>query len=274
MNRIVSRWDGETLQALKERWDRPHLHIYSEVDSTNERARELAEGNAPAGTIVLADMQVQGKGLAGRRWHSPKGGGLYLSLILRPAMLPNPTLLPLLAGLGIARAVRRLVPKAEVAMKWPNDLIVNDRKAGGALSEASFQGERPNYVVLGVGINVNHQPEDFPPELRAVAISLAEAAGDTISRLALADLVLGEIEERCAQPPENLDSEQLREFDEYDWLRDRRCSVESTRDGARQHGAAVGIAPDGALLFRPDKGALRRVTTERIVAEELPLPDF
>ncbi len=274
MSRKASRWEGQTIQALRERWDRPNIHLHSLIDSTNEHAKALADDGAPAGTIVLADMQSGGRGLGDRSWYSQKGAGLYLSLVFRPQELANPLLVPLLAGLGTARAVESLVRGPRVSVKWPNDLIVDDRKAGGILSEVSWQGSAVNHLVLGIGINVHNRPDDFPEPLRDIAISLDTASGRTVSRLELADQVLDEVEDRCANLPEALDLELLREFDDYDWLRDRRCAIETSSGSAPVRGTAVGIGPDGALLFRPDKGALQRITAGRIRAEELALPDY
>ncbi len=273
MTRRASSWEGESLEALKARWDRPHVHLYSRIDSTNTRAKQLAEEGAAAGTLVLADEQTEGRGLAARRWHSPKGAGLYLSIVLRPAALANPLLVPLVAGLGVARAIERVLGDAPLAVKWPNDLIVADRKAGGILCEAAWAGDAPRHLVLGIGVNVHQARDDFPPELREVAISLDLAAGRTVSRLELADQVVAEVEEACAEPPETLDREFLRRFDEYDWLRERRCRIVEP-NVKPVLGTAVGIAPDGALLFRPDRGALIRVTAGRVVVDELPIPEY
>jgi BirA family biotin operon repressor/biotin-[acetyl-CoA-carboxylase] ligase len=277
MTRKAARyWEGETLESLRERWDRPDVYVYARIDSTNVRARELAEEDAPAGTIVIADEQVTGRGRRSRRWFSPKGAGLYLSLVLRPELLPNPTLVSLLAGLGMARAVDRLLGNGSAALKWPNDLILQDRKAGGALTETVWAGDRPAHVILGMGINVHQEREDFPPVLRDVAISLDMVAGEEVSRLELADLVLEEVEERCARIPASLEPEQLRQLDDYDWLRDRRCSVLASdeEEAEPEAGVAVGIAPDGALLFRPDTGALQRVKSGQVLAEGLRFPDY
>ncbi|MGD2215785.1 MAG: biotin--[acetyl-CoA-carboxylase] ligase [Gemmatimonadales bacterium] len=273
MTRKASSWEGQRLAVLRERWDRPHVHIYSSIDSTNTLAVKLAEEGAAAGTIVLADQQTSGRGVSLRRWHSPKGAGLYLSLVLRPQEVSNPLLLPLLAGLGTARAVETLVSGAAVAVKWPNDLIVADRKAGGVIAEAAWSNTRPKYIVLGIGVNVHQKTADFPAALRGVAIALDAAAGRTLSRLELADRIIDEVEISCLNPPEILDREFLRRFDDYDWLRDRRCSIDSV-GSTPLLGTAVGIAPDGALLFRPDRGALQRVTAGHVQVEELPTPDF
>lgn len=274
MTRRASHWDGQTLSALQERWDRPHIHLYSRIGSTNTLAVQLAGEGAPPGTLVVADEQTAGRGLGARRWHSPRGSGLYLSVVLRPEKLVNPMLLPLLAGMGAAKAVERLIGgTTRVGVKWPNDLIVDDRKAGGVLCEASWASREPNYAVVGVGINVNQRQQDFPDVLRGIATSLRIAVGRPVSRLELADLAIREVEERCADPPEALDWELLKQYDERDWLRDRRCMIERD-DATPLQGTVVGIAPDGALLFRPDRGALERVTSGRVLTDELPLPDY
>lgn len=263
-----------TVAALRDRWDRPDVHLYSTIDSTNERARELAEEGAPAGTIVLADEQTAGRGRRERSWFSVKGAGLYLSLLLRPDGLPNPALVSLLAGLGMARAVDRLLGDRGAAVKWPNDLILEDRKAGGVLVETAWAGARPDYVVFGIGINVHHEPEDFPPELREVATSLDLAAGRKVSRLELADEVVAQVEELCADLPDRLEQAELRVLDDYDWLRDRRCTVIASPEADPVEGVAVGIAPDGALLFRPDTGALQRLKSGQVVPHDLRVPEY
>jgi BirA family biotin operon repressor/biotin-[acetyl-CoA-carboxylase] ligase len=273
MTRKTSSWEGQSLEALRERWDRKHVHLYSRIDSTNNQAKLLAAEGAPAGSLVVADEQTAGRGVAKRRWHSPKGAGLYLSLLLRPRQVPNPLLLPVLAGFASVRAIASLLGDVQVGVKWPNDVIVRDRKAGGVLSEGVWSGDEPNYLVLGIGLNVHQKSSDFPASLRDVAISLDMAAGRAVSRLELADRVIAEVEERCVNPPETLDREFLKQFDDYDWLRDRRCSI-AQADAKSREGMAVGIAPDGALLFRPDRGALERLTSGRVVVPDLQLPAY
>jgi BirA family biotin operon repressor/biotin-[acetyl-CoA-carboxylase] ligase len=273
VSRGVAVWEGRTPGELKERWARPELYVFARLGSTNDRARRLADEGAPHGTVVLADEQSAGRGVGSHRWHSPRRAGLYLSMVLRPERPPNMLLLPLLAGVAAAQAVARLLGDVPVAVKWPNDLIVADRKAGGVLCEASWAGRSPGYVVVGVGVNVHQAPLDFPEPLRAVATSLDAAAGRTVSRLALADLLIPGIEARCGRLPALLDRELLREFDELDWLRGRRCALKRP-DGSLVRGTAAGIAPDGALLFRPDRAPLERVVSGRVVVEELPVPDY
>ncbi|MGD8699671.1 MAG: biotin--[acetyl-CoA-carboxylase] ligase, partial [Gemmatimonadales bacterium] len=195
------KWEGLGAEELKTRWAQAQVYVYGLVDSTNCRARALAESGAPAGTIVLADAQSAGRGLARRQWHSPAGSGLYVSVILRPERVPNPQLIPLLVGLGAARAVERSAAGVSVGLKWPNDLIVGDRKVGGVLSEGCWAGKTPAWLVVGIGINVHMQPDDFPEVLRGVATSLDAAAGRRVSRLALADSIISEVETGCSELP-------------------------------------------------------------------------
>lgn len=273
MSRAVIEWEGLDAEELKSRWARPQVHVHGLVDSTNCRARALAESGAPAGTIVLADAQSAGRGLARRQWHSPAGSGLYVSVLLRPGRVPNPQLIPLLAGLGAARAVERSAVGVSVGLKWPNDLIVGDRKLGGVLSEGSWAGNTPAWLVVGIGINVHMQPDDFPEALRGVATSLDAAAGRRVSRLALADSVISEIEAGCNELPERLEGDLMERFARRDWLRGRPCVVEHA-GGKKTRGVAAGVAPDGALLLRPEIGEPIAVTSGRISSEELPTPDY
>jgi BirA family biotin operon repressor/biotin-[acetyl-CoA-carboxylase] ligase len=138
---------------------RPRLHLRS-VGSTNQRARELAAGGAPHGTLVTADEQTAGRGRHGRRWVAPPGRALLMSLILRRW----PRLLPLAAGVAVAEECG---PGASV--KWPNDVLVEGGKVAGILAEGR---PREGWIVLGVGLNVALRPEDLPAEVRTVAAGL------------------------------------------------------------------------------------------------------
>jgi BirA family biotin operon repressor/biotin-[acetyl-CoA-carboxylase] ligase len=160
------------------------LHRFAVVDSTSNLALDLARLGADQGTVVLADSQSGGRGRNGRQFCSPPGG-LYFSLILRPELEPaDLPLLTLAAGVGLCRGLMAAV-SVQPLLKWPNDLYFADRKLGGILTESGpLRSGLPEFVVIGVGINVTALPEDFPPELRSRIISLAEA-GVVISPAAL-----------------------------------------------------------------------------------------
>lgn len=258
--RTTTSWGGETLAALKERWDRDSVYLYGSIDSTNEAARELADGGAPSGTVVLCREQTAGRGRAGHDWYSPRDAGLYLSLILRPADLSHPAMISILAGLGVVEQMDRKFDGLSPGMKWPNDLVAGGLKVGGVLAEASSSEAGPQNLVLGVGINVRPLGPGAPSELVGRSTSIESVVGGPVSLLDVADCVIDGLETWLPGAPVSLEGNLLALVDRYDWLRDRRARLTLPRDEDSQPGTCVGIAPDGALLFRPDRGALRRVT--------------
>lgn len=151
----------------------PHRH-YRVTDSTNARARELAAAGAPHGAVVTADEQTEGRGRQGRSWVAPAGKALLYSAIIRP--LGERPLLPLAAGLAVCEAAEQLAPGIECRVKWPNDVLLSGRKLAGVLIEARPQDD---WAVIGVGLNLTIEPEEFPPELRDSATSLSLTSGVT-----------------------------------------------------------------------------------------------
>src|ERR1044071_4481539 len=142
----------------------------------------LAEEGAAEGEIVVAEAQTQGRGRLGRRWESPPGINLYLSVILRPRLLPvHAPHITLMAGVALAETVAPLIKQAPV-IKWPNDILVNGRKLAGVLSEAACDPQRIAHVILGMGLNVNYQVASMPPEIRQRATSVADLTGSPIDR--------------------------------------------------------------------------------------------
>jgi BirA family transcriptional regulator, biotin operon repressor / biotin---[acetyl-CoA-carboxylase] ligase len=154
--------------------------------STNDLAKKLAEEGADEGTVVVAEKQTKGRGTKGRSWQSATGKGLYASVVLRPKQ-KDISLLPLMAGVACAEAVRRAAG-LEVGLKWPNDIVWRKKKLGGILCESSFLGDAVVYAVLGLGLNVNQKRSDFPEDLRPIATSLRlalkkEADRDALERI-------------------------------------------------------------------------------------------
>lgn len=162
----------------------PRQH-FAETDSTNRVALDWID--APGGALVWADAQTLGRGRLGRSWQSPRGKGLYFSLVLRPDE-PNPARLALLAGLGVAAAVESAC-EVPIACKWPNDILCNGQKIGGILCET-----RDQRVVVGVGLNVTHQKEDLPPRPIFPASSLLLESGKTFQIEPLLEAILGALE--------------------------------------------------------------------------------
>jgi len=161
------------------------IHLFHVVDSTNDEAAALAARGALDGTVVIADAQRRGRGRMGRSWASPGGVGIYLSIILRPAIQPHDApSLTLLGAVAVAEAIEEVTGLA-AGVKWPNDLIVRGRKVGGILGEVAAEVSSLHYVVLGIGVNVNHTEESLGPEMRHIATSLRIEAGRSFDRTAL-----------------------------------------------------------------------------------------
>lgn len=166
------------------------LRAFDSVDSTNLALQRLAAEGTPAGTVVLADEQTAGKGRLGRRWHSPRGTGLWFSFLLRPLALAGaPWAATVAASLGVADGVRSLTGLAP-RIKWPNDLLLDGRKVCGILTEVKARGDGTLDVIVGVGLNVNARTADFPDALRGRATSLREAGGEPVPRAALFEAVV------------------------------------------------------------------------------------
>jgi len=254
--RRAERWEGATAGELAARWGLPAVHLFQSAGSTNDVARALAEAGAPAGTAVLAEEQVAGRGRGGKGWQSPPGLGVWLSVVLRPASLAAPGLLPILVGLAAAEALDAFVRPARVAIKWPNDLQLAGRKLAGILCEGSWDAGVPGHVVAGIGINVLHSVDDFAPELRESATSLRIAAGWMPPRADVAGAVAGAIFRRVADPPAELGGALLQSLAARDALLGRRVTVTGAEPLA---GTAMGITPAGALLVRTAAGALKTV---------------
>jgi BirA family transcriptional regulator, biotin operon repressor / biotin---[acetyl-CoA-carboxylase] ligase len=180
--------------GLKSRVMACEIHSYKSIGSTNEVAKRLAESNAPEGTMVIAEKQTQGRGRLGRNWYSPSGTGLYFSLILRPQVsFERIPALSLVAALSVCRAMESFDGiKAEI--KWPNDCLLDGKKTAGILVELSAELDRVSYAILGIGINVNNQPSDFPASIRQKVTSLAIATGVKIDRTRLLRYLLEDFE--------------------------------------------------------------------------------
>ena len=158
------------------------FRYHDEIESTNLEAKTLALKGAPEGTVVVAEAQSAGRGRLGRRWTSPAGKGLLFSVILRPSLpMSEAHLLTIVAATAAAEAIERHVP-ARVAIKWPNDLFIGDRKVGGILMEVAGEQDDVDWVVLGVGLNVNTEFSELPVALRRTATSLKMTGGEMVDR--------------------------------------------------------------------------------------------
>lgn len=176
--------EAEIKSLLHTEWAGQELFCFDEIDSTNTKAKELAEQGYPSGTLVVADRQIAGRGRRGRSWDSPAGIGIFMTLLLKPDINPNnASMLTLVTALATAQAISD-VTGAGAKIKWPNDIVINGKKVCGILTEMSAQFDYINHIVIGIGINVHN--ESFPEEIRETASSLLLESGKRIHR---ADLI-------------------------------------------------------------------------------------
>lgn len=160
----------QLLSIRKTKWIGNEILYLPVIDSTNTRAKQLAEEGYPNGTVVIAERQEAGRGRRGRTWESPDGDGIFMTLMLRPDIKPdNASMLTLVTALAVAAAIRKCTGRA-AGIKWPNDIVMNGKKVCGILTEMSTQMDYVNHVVVGIGINVYN--ESFPEELSQMATSL------------------------------------------------------------------------------------------------------
>ena len=242
------------------------FHYFRELGSTNSHARELAEAGAPEGTVVVAESQSQGRGRLGRRWESPPFANLYLSILLRPQLSPaHAAQITLMAAVALADVVDGYIP-GQAAIKWPNDILIGNKKLAGILTEASCDVERVRYVILGVGINLNYSNRAMPEEIRRRATSLFEATGKPIHRETFLRRLLQGIE-RCYGELENAGFTALApRWQNYFAWRGRRVRVELLNQVTI--GTAKGIDGDGALLLEDDSGVERRIVAGDVIPLE------
>ncbi|HEX9105648.1 MAG TPA: biotin--[acetyl-CoA-carboxylase] ligase [Longimicrobiales bacterium] len=248
----LADWEGRRVEEWRRSWGLPQLLVYAAATSTNDLARELAAGGAPAGATVLADHQTRGRGQRGRSWVAPAGQAVLLSMVLRPgagAADTVPSVLPVRVGLVVARALEELTGLA-VGLKWPNDVVVNGCKVGGILCEGVMTGGG-FHGVAGIGLNVLQQPEDFPPGLDPPAASLRMLGAAQAERALVAGAIARAVASLGDDAARLLDEAELREYAGRDILRGRRVTVDGVPAGT-----AEGLAPDGALLVAGAGGTI------------------
>ena len=234
------------LESLKNtQWAGCEIYCFDSIDSTNTKAKELAEAGHPSGTLVVADQQTLGRGRRGRSWESPAGTGIFMTLMLKPDINPNnASMLTLVAAMATARAITEVTGEA-AQIKWPNDIVMNGKKVVGILTEMSAQFDYINHIVVGIGINVHN--EEFPEEIAKTASSLLLECGHRIHRASLIEAFLEEFERLYAVYLETEDMSGLQK--EYDSLlvnRGRQVRVLDPKEPFE--GKAMGITKKGELI--------------------------
>lgn len=245
-----------------------HLVRLGMVGSTMDEVAALADAGAPEGTVVVAEYQKAGRGRSGRVWQAPSGTSLLLSVLLRPtAPLDRLSTLPLAAGVAVAEAIEAVAGEVlSVQLKWPNDLWLDEQKVGGILLVArSAAGQSPR-AILGVGVNVNVDPEDLPPG----ATSLAVATGVTWDRETLLRQTLHRLDAAYQIWRGDGGTAALAAWRSRAALRGEAVVVEVA--GRRRRGVMLGIDDDGSLLL-DGEGGIERIVSGDLVRGPRRLPD-
>ena len=272
------------------------IHIFDRVESTNDTAKEIAISGCKEGSVVIADSQSKGKGRLGRRWESPAGVGIYLSIILKPKKVVSQ--LTLVAGVAVAEAIKGIIPPHpplkkggkggifRVSLKWPNDININGKKAGGILTEGISKGK---VVIVGIGINVNTPPsspplrpplsppseggekgevkrggwggEGFSDELKDKATSIMIETGKRVDRNLLIAELLNRFEYWYKKFMEG-DETVMKRWRELSDTSGRRVKVNV---GDRVYeGIAKVLDNDGSLMIRLDDGSIKKISAGEV----------
>jgi BirA family biotin operon repressor/biotin-[acetyl-CoA-carboxylase] ligase len=243
---------GEVKRKLRTKILGKDILSYRSVGSTNQLGFRLAEAGAKEGTLIVANEQTKGRGRMGRSWHSPPGLGLWISLILRPNIPPfKAPGLSVCAGLALAQTIRKLTG-LDAKVKWPNDCLINGLKVGGILLELSAELDRTNFVIGGIGVNVNHLPKDFPKNLSERATSIRMEWGEEVSRVKLLASFLQRFESIYVDFKKKGLSPQRQLIKRFSSLLDKRVSVKFGKE--RIEGLAQDIDDSGSLVIGTAKG--------------------
>lgn len=236
---------------------------YKKVDSTNDVAYGLAEKGLAEGSVVMAEEQVKGKGRHGRLWSSPPLGGIYMSCVLRPQMTPNEIpKITLLAAVAVAKAIRALTGLNAI-IKWPNDILINDKKVCGILTEMKAEQDAVAFVVIGIGVNVNMPMRDLPKGASSLKEELRPGKKEDISRVELTKKMLEMLEGEYLRLKSGGFKPIIDEWKEMSTMLGARVKV--VTQNKTFEGLAHDIDPDGAFVVRLESGMLERVSSGDII---------
>ncbi len=229
------------------------IYSYKETGSTNDAAHSLAASGETEGAVVIAEYQTRGRGRLGRKWVSPRARGAYFSIILRPDILPRDlSLITLVSSLSIAKTIREVVGLPAL-IKWPNDILVNQRKVCGILTELNGEADKINFVIVGIGININTKKELLPGN----ATSLSIEKGREISRLEFMKNILRGFDKYYKIFNSGRIDAIIKEYKKLSAILDRQVQINYHNQSVSGH--AVDVDKEGALILRMDSGFCERV---------------
>lgn len=247
----------EVKYKLKTKLIAKQIHYYDSLDSTQDSVWKLGLAGEPEGTVVFAERQTKGKGRLARKWISPSGG-IYFSLLLRPEflLLGEVSQISLVIALAAIKAIKK-VTGVSCQVKWPNDIILSGKKLGGVLCEINAETDKVNFIVVGVGININSK--DLPPE----AISLLLNTRKRFRRVEIAKAILSEIEDCYQRARKDKFSSLLKQWSKFCILWGKRIRVKIF--DRIIEGEAQGIDERGYLLLRSNNGLISKLSAGDII---------
>jgi BirA family biotin operon repressor/biotin-[acetyl-CoA-carboxylase] ligase len=242
---------------LRTEWMGKKVHYFNSVDSTNSTAYQLALDGAKEGEVVIGESQEKGRGRLGRQWVSPPFLNLYLSVVLRPKIPPHQaSLITFMAAVAAAETIERhsgLIP----SIKWPNDLLLREKKVAGLLNEIPSETDRIHFIILGMGVNLNMDAKEFPKDIRTQATSLKAEKGRPVSRKAFAALLLEELERWYDIFLKEGGTPVLKAWRDRAQIQGKEVRVTSFDDV--RIGRAVDVDSDGALILETRGGERKRI---------------
>jgi BirA family biotin operon repressor/biotin-[acetyl-CoA-carboxylase] ligase len=248
---------AEIKPLLKTKWMGKGIHHFQTLTSTNMEAYQLALRGAPEGEIVIAESQEKGRGRLGRHWFSPPFLNLYLSVILRPDIPPSQaSLITLMAAVAVAEGVEHF-SGLHPAIKWPNDILLKNRKVAGLLNEIHSETDRIHFVILGIGVNLNMDKKLFAKEIRSVATSLKMETGKTVSRKEFVSCLLEALEKWYTLFLREGGKPVLKAWRERARIKGKPVKV--TSFGETLLGRAVDVDSEGRLILETEGGERKRI---------------
>lgn len=244
-------------QGLDSRIIGHSLEILPQTDSTNLQMKKRAEAGAAEGAVIVADLQQAGKGRLGRHWHSPAGVNLYLSVLLRPGIpVQQAPQLTFLSAVAVAVTLDEVCGQSAV-VKWPNDILVGGAKIAGLLNEMDAETERINFVVLGIGINLNMTAELFPTNLTYPATSVLLETGQSVDRVAFLRVLLKRLDQYYCEFLEQGFAPIRQRWEQLCPIVNQRVVVSGGK--TLIEGLVVGLEADGGLRLQRDNGEIERI---------------
>jgi BirA family biotin operon repressor/biotin-[acetyl-CoA-carboxylase] ligase len=257
--RVSSEISVEDIKAKVKGSMGGEVFFYETVGSTNMVAADFAERGGAEGVVVIADSQEKGRGRLGRVWVSPPGVNIYMSILLRPKIEPkDATLITIVAAVGCAYALRKMTG-LNVTIRWPNDLIISDKKIGGILTELKITHKKILYAITGIGVNVNADLGAFPEDIRETTSSIKKEKGVPYSRTDLIVGVLNEIDYWYKMLERMKRKELLHKWRQLTSTIGKKVRITLGKEILM--GIAESIDDEGMLMLRLPSGTLRRIST-------------